>query len=216
MSQQLVDRGGEDGLAFDMIVLEQAQQDLDAAVDAYVLTQVLANAGSTTDTKTSTATFVTDFYSDVMKAAAAASATGVNLPPTSIFATNANLDFLLAQVDSTGRPLYTPSSAALVAAANDPDWLGWMGFHIGRLSVFSDDNIPAVSSNTQVIVSRPKDVLVWESAQPITQVYIDQSAANLEVWLGFRKYVAAVVRHNAAHQTISGARYPSAPTFVES
>ena len=206
LSQQLHDRGGMDGLSFDMIVQQQLMSQLNAAIDTYVINQALANAGSVTD-----ATFsMANFYADLAKGREQMTDTaGVRLMPTHLFTTSDMFSYITRQVDSQNRPIVTPDSNALVQAAGDPRWEAWTGIHLpGALQWHTDDNIPVSGSNTQLIVARPSEIFTFDG-EHIAYSFVETNAQELSVVVGLRAYVAAIVRFPKAIASISGAAYPT-------
>jgi hypothetical protein len=219
VSQQLFDRAGTDGLSFDQVLAQQVAQDLDAQVDALAITTALANAGTVTNTATGSGAVdvVTSAYSDIFNASQkAATLSGTRLWPTHVFATSAETAWLLSQVGTNGLPLLHPSASALIASQNDPTFRGYSGVNIGKLALHSDDNIPTTNggADTQLVVAHPSDILLLEGST-IAFSYPEAAAATLSVLVGFRRYVAVVARHAGATVSVSGARYPVAPTFSQ-
>lgn len=208
ISQQLYDRGGMPGMSFDQIVGVQLQEEVDKQIDAYVIAQALANAGSVSDSSSFTWTL---FLQDVAKARESLSDTaGTRLLATHIFSTSDLFGYCTRQVDSQNRPILTPDSSALVAAAamNDPKWASWTGVHLGQAAWHTDDNIPASGSNTQILVARPSEVFVW-SGEPIPFVAPEANATTLSMVVSLRQYVASIPRFSKAVAAISGATYPT-------
>jgi len=208
VSQQLYDRGGQDGLGFDEIVGAQIKEQLDAQIDNYVLTQALANAGTVTDSSTGS---ITTLYTDVAAAREKLTDTaGTRLQASHLFTTSDLFGWATRQVDSSGRPILTPDSGAIVAAQamGDPAFRSWSGVHLGQCRWHLDDNIPAVSGNTQLVVARPAEVFVWEG-EPIPQVTPETGATTLSVVISLRSYVAAIPRYQKAVAVIGGSAYPT-------
>ena len=118
-------------------------------------------------------------------------------------------EFITRQVDDQHRPIVTPDSSALVAAASDPEWAAWTGIHLpGALRWFSDDNIPASGSNTQIIVARPEEVFTFDGDYYAFS-FPETQATTLSVTVGVRSYVGVVVRFPKAIAVISGNAYPT-------
>lgn len=208
ISQQLADRGGLPGMAFDQILLKQMKEHLDSAVDRYVLAQALANAGSVSDSGSGS---ITALYTDLAKAREILADTqGTRMLATHLFSTSDLFGWATRQVDSQMRPILSPDSSALVLAAqmNDPMWNSWTGIHMGQLRWHTDDSIPASGSNTQIIVARPSEIFTFDG-DPVSFAYPQTYARSLSVVVGLRSYVAAVVRFPKAIATISGAAYPT-------
>ncbi len=210
ISQQLYDRGGCDGLSTDQIIGLQVKEQIDQQIDAYVLTQALANAGSVTDSGTAS---IATLYADTAAARQLlADTAGTRLLATHLFTTSDLFGWATSLLDDQHRPILTPDSGALVAAAamGDPQWQSWTGVHLGQLRWHTDDNIPATGYSgldTQLVVARPAEVFVWESDEPIAFAYPQTEAAALEVIIGLRSYVGCIVRYPKAVASISGDAY---------
>lgn len=208
ISQQLSDRGGLSGLAFDKIVVAQLTQNQDAAVDTYVINQ--ATAAAYTATWSTTASW-TNFIGDLgLARAGLADTAGTRMLATHLFTTTDQLSYWTSQVDSQNRPILTPDSSALVEAAKmgDPKWRSWSGIHLGSLAWHTDDNIPANGSNTQLLVCRPQEIYTFDG-ENYAFAYPQTSAGTLTVQIGLRTYVGAVVRFPKSVANISSAAYPT-------
>lgn len=207
ISQQLYDRGGWSGEAFDKILLRQMKSQLDAQIDSYVLTAALANAGSVSD-----ATFsVANFLADIATARELLSDTaGVRLLATHLFSTSDLFGYVTRQLDTSGTPILSTDSGALVLASqvNDPEWNSWTGVHLGQVRWHTDDNIPAKSSNTQIIVARPAEVYTFDGDDMVF-CYPETQSEHLSVVIGLYAYVGVVVRFNKAISVITGNAYPT-------
>jgi len=212
VSQQLHDRGGMQGMAFDIILGQQLREQLDAALDSYVLVQALANAGTVTD---ASGFSIGNLYTDLSKARELLTDTaGTRVRGTHAFMTSDLWGHISAQLDSSNRPIITPDFTAepwaTLVAAGDPKGEGWSGHVLpGGAALFTDDNMPTTSSgaNTQIIVARPQTICVWES-EPIPIVYPESGATTLSVLIGLRAYAAAIPRLPRAVASISGNGYP--------
>ena len=209
VSQQLFDRGGLSGLAFDKIILAQILQNQDAAVDTYVITQATANAYTTT---WSSSASIANFLNDLgLARAGLADSAGTRLLATHLFTTTDQFSYWSSQTDSTsGVPFILPDSSAIVAAeqTGDPKWHNWTGVHIGSLRWHTDDNIPASGANTQLLVCRPKEMYTFDGAN-MAFAYPETAAQNLTVQVGVRTYVGAVARFPKSVASISSAAYPT-------
>lgn len=209
VSQQFFDRGGFTGPggSTDQIVMAQLASGLDASIDTYVINQATANAGSVTDATTLT---IPLFYNDQAAAREKLTDTaGTRLAGTHLFSTSDFAGWVTRQVDSSNRPIVIPDGGSLMAVANDPLYEAYLGLVMpGGLKWFADDNIPAVGGNTQVIVARPQEILVWEG-DPVSFAFPQTNAGNLSVLIGLRSYVAALPRYSKAVAVISGASYPT-------
>lgn len=210
MSSQLFERGGYEGAggSLDEIITVQSAQQMMAALDTYVLTAALVNAGVTTEATTLTTELL---YANVAACGEAlADTAGVRFPGSHVFATTDVVRWLTKQYDGQGRPIVTPDLAA-IETANTP---GYTGLVLpGTLKLFADDNLHTVqtaSANptfSQLLVTQSSEVLVWRSSSPISFAYQETDAASLSVVVGFRCYVASVPRHSASVQVATGAGY---------
>jgi HK97 family phage major capsid protein len=212
VSQQLLDRGGFQGQggSFDVIVIQQSQSQLWAAVDQYLLTQALAGAFVINQTATAT---VAQFYVDLATARNnLADTAGVKLPGTHVFSSSDFLGYITSQVDADQRPILLPDAAALVAVNEDPAWAGFSGIYLpASLRWFADDNIPNATppnNETTILVGSPKNMLVWIGDMiPFTAQ--QTNASELSVVCGLRQYAAGVARHAQAFAYITGTGYPT-------
>lgn len=213
VSQQLNDRGGMTGLTFDQILLAQLKVSVDSQTDLYAISQVTSAITATGNTITDNSAFsISNFYADIAKAREAlADGSGTRLKATHVFSSTDLFSFVTRQVDDSHRPIVTPDWAAepwnSLMAAGDSAGDGWLG-HIlpGNMAWFSDDNIPALSGNNQIIVSRPSSVLSFES-DIIPFAYPETHANNLTVVVGVRKYTAVAARFANASAVITGSAY---------
>ena len=208
ISQQLFDRGGLSGLAFDKIVLAQILQNQDAAVDTYVINQATANAYTT---NWSSSASIANFLSDLgLARAGLADTAGTRLLATHLFSTTDQFSYWSSQVSaSSGLPFITPDSGAIVAAeaTGDPKWHSWTGVHIaGSLLWMTDDNIPASGANTQLLVCRPKEIYTFDG-ENLAFAYPATSAGTLTVQVGMRTYCGAVARFAKSTANITSAAY---------
>lgn len=221
ISQQLLDRAGP-GIQFDKIVFDSLQRNYAQTIDAFVMTQALANAGTISNTETGTTgpDIFQSFLSDVGNATQAMeSLEGTVLTPTHVHVTSTEFAFLSAQLDTYGRPYISNNQSNAPFGYNNDNALndppeGDTGFAVGGLPVIKDSNIPTSGSDTQVIVSHMPEVWVWEGdliPRTIPQTY----AQNLSILLQVYTYAAVIVRYPKAVQAISGARYPASPTFLQ-
>ena len=211
VSQQLFDRGGLSGLAFDKIILAQILQNQDAAVDTYVINQATANAYTTT---WSSSASIANFLADLgLARAGLADTAGTRLLATHLFTTTDQFSYWSSQISSTGGvPFILPDSSAMVAAeaTGDPKWNNWSGVHIGSLRWHLDDNIPVNPSNTantQLLVCRPKEMYTFDGAN-MAFAYQETSAQSLSVQIGMRTYVGAVARFPKFTASMSSTAYP--------
>lgn len=211
VSQQLFDRGGLTGMDFDSFVLQEANLEMQTALDVACLTVVIAGAQTLTNSQTGAtgANIIQSLYSDSQNARQKIkNAVGTAWLPTHVFTNSLLGSWLQSQIDSEGRPLITPSGSALQSVAGDPDNEGYSGVYLpGNLSWYFDDNLPASGSNAQWLVGRPATVLTW-TGDPITFAFPETYSSTLSVLIGVRSYFACVPRFPSANVVVSGARYP--------
>lgn len=209
ISQQLSDRGGLSGLAFDKIVLAQILQNQDAAVDTYVINQATANAYTAS---WSSSASISNFLSDLgLARAGIADSAGTRMLATHLFTTTDQFSYWSSQIDSTsGVPFILPDSSAMLLAeqTGDPKWHSWTGTRVaGSLLWHTDDNIPASGVNTQLLVARPKEIYTFDGAN-LAFAYPETGAQSLTVQVGMRTYVGAVARFPKSIAAITGTAYP--------
>gem|GEM_PF-3559769 len=220
ISQQLLDRAGP--ILADEIVHRQLMTQVWTAVDAYVLGQALAGAGTVTDTHTTAtpAAVVQDLYSDLGTARAQMqTAAGTVLAPTHLFMTPTFYDWACALVDGSGRPLMTPVPAAAAMPVqpgrDGGSPVGYTGERILSTAVFTDGNIPTTNAgaDTQLVMAHMPEVFV-EVTEPALRTIPETLANTLSVVVQAYVLVGVIVRHAAAVQSITGARYPASPTYT--
>lgn len=216
ISQQLMDRAGFQGQGgtFDVVIIQQSQSQLFAAVDTYIVQQAMLGASVVNQ---STAATTTQFWLDLATARnQLADQLGVKLPGTHAFSTSDFFGWLSSQVDSEGRPIVVPDAAAMVSRDGDPSYSGWNGLFLpGNLKYFSDDNILAACQNTTIgvpstqtaiIIGSPADMLMWVGDM-VPYTAVQTNARNLTVLCGLRQYAAAIPRHAEAFSYIYGTGY---------
>ena len=215
LSQPLLDRGGPIG--FDKVLHAELAGELATQVDSYALTEALATAGSVTS---GSVFAVPAFFEDIAKARKQMTSTaGVNLEPTALFMDPIFGNWALAQSDSSNRPLAvpTPPHAALPIQLG-PDGsapYGATGYQVLGTTALLDGNIAASvgTSDAQIILASMPEVYVLQS-EPVLRVIPETLAADLEVTVQLVSYIGVIVRYGAAVQVITGAAYPSSPTYT--
>jgi hypothetical protein len=228
-TQQLHDRGGSGGGATDVIIGKQLQEQLDAAVDLYVLNQaitkgsaVAGNAGSWTGSKE--AAGLEKLYEDLAKGREEITDTpGTRLRPTHLFTTSDFYSFVTRQVDQQARPIVTPQFVPGFPLAQDadshdeshqlPKWSRFTGTVMAAgLLWFTDDNLPleGTTTRTRLLVSSPGDAIIVMEDEPVLSVFLETKANTMQTILNLREYCACVTRHAAGTSVIAGAAYTSA------
>lgn len=204
-SQQLVDRtAGE----FDAAIYAQLLDQLDAVVGSAVIAQILSNAPSPI-TRTSASLTLAQFLADIGKAAASLeTTTGTRLIPTGIAAPATTAEWLLSQTTSGGDSWFKPSLGGMRTQQ------GQTGQAVSGIELLIDDNLPAASSNAQLLVASKIATNVY-SGEPIFDVLqAGGLAGQLTSVFRIRQYVAAVTKHSAGTIIITGSGYPTAPAFA--
>ena len=219
---QAYDRAFSGGGTFDKLIGRQLQQQLDAQVDVYAITQALG-AGPVVIGQSSYST--AGLYQDLAAAREVLTDTaGTRLRPTHMFTTSDLYSYATRQLDNEQRPIIVPAFAPgfpIVSGADDNDdvtndvpvWSRFTGTVMpGGVLWFTDENIPTfgTTSESQIIVGAPHDSIVLMEDEPVLQVFPESAVAgSLEVTLILREYVAAVARHTAGVATIAGVAYQS-------
>ncbi len=217
VSQQLLDRAGPD-FNFDVMVFDQLRRAYNSTLDAYCISQALANAGTIAFTSGSLVATSGGYFGLVGQAKAAMiDAAGSVLPATHVFLQPINFEYFASRVDTTNRTLWTPNYAgpfnAVGAGGNgDPVAEGDTGYRISGVRVFTDGNIPTSSSYNQSIVAHMPEVWFWEG-DLVTRTVPQTVAQNLSVLLQCYAYVAEIVRYQKAVQVLQGAGLPTNPSF---
>jgi len=215
LSQQLSDRGFTGGGSFDVALGKQLQQQLDEAIEKYVIGQVLAGATAVTG---SSSFSIGNLYADIAKGREVVTDTaGTRLRPTHFFSSSDMFSYVTRQVDDQHRPVCVPTWAPgfPIAAGDEPTakWSRFTGMILpGSLLWFTADAIPNVgtTSETQLIVSAPDESIVLFEGEPVLNIFPQTDAASFEVLANLRAYVAAVTRYPAGTAAISGSAYTSA------
>ena len=215
ISEQLLDRTGPDAYTFDKICHEQLQEDLRTETDTLIVSQAISVGGTPT---ASGSLSVANLFGDIGKAKSAlATAAGTVLPATHIFMTPSWWEYLLSVSDPNGRPALLPTSGnASLPIQLAPDGGPPPGFTGDRLTgtpLFSDGNIPASGSNTQILVVNVNEVFVQRS-EPVLRTIPEALATSLSVVVQAYSLVGVILRHSGAVQTLTGSAYPSSPSFA--
>ena len=208
ISQALFDRSGPIGI--DQILHDAMAQQLETAVDSYVVGRALAVGGTISGASSFTAAAL---LQDVANAKAAAeTADGTKLRPTAIFMAPEIGEWLLSLCDPNGRPLLLPTAANAWLPVQQPA-PGYTGYTLMGTPVFFDGSIPATGSNAQIVLANMGEVFLLQSA-PVARAIPETLAADLTVVIQLFSLAGAIIRHPQAVQVLSGNAYPSAPSFT--
>jgi len=220
VSQQYLDRAGP-GIRGDQVLFAQLKEMLDAQIDVLAITQILATAQAVMDNNAFTLTTtsgVGGFLGDVKKARSLIRNTpGVRLNATHCFALGDFTDYITAYADAQGRPVFSPcldDNRLPIRSVGDQNGEGYTGYIVSGLALFSDDNLPALgtTSELQILVARPDTVSLFEGT-PIPYLYPPSIAGSLLAVLGLRSYAAVIPTHPTGAAIITGSAY-SASTFA--
>lgn len=206
ISIQLYDRSMTGGGSFDAVLARQMQEQLDQATDIYVISAAIA-AGSAV-TGAATWTDYSTFLKDIAAGREVLTDTnGVRFRPTHVFTTSDLFDWIaLTQLDAEKRPIIVPN-VAFDEAQVEARLKGFTGVNVGTMLWFYDDNIPASGANTQILVSRPREILTLEDT-PQLRISPQTKAGTLEVVVQLTNYICAIPRYADATAVITGGAYP--------
>ena len=214
VTQQYLDRAGP-GIAGDLLLFAQLQEQLDGQINAFAINQALAGAQTVTNNG---AWALPGMLSNLKSAKNKLHDTvGTRIRATHAFASGDLCDHLGSLVDSQERPIFIPTfddNRLPVRSEGDPLAEGYTGYVLTGLALFADDGVPNLGSTafTQLIVTRPDTILLLEGA-PIPYVYPPSVAGSLEAVLGVRAYVCCIAKYASGVSTISGSAY-TASTFA--
>ncbi len=219
VSEQWLDRAGP-GISGDVVLFQQLREQLDAQVDAYAITQALANAQTVTNSGSFSLANATagvgGFLGDLKKAKSKLTdLAGTRIRATHCFAPDDFVDYIGAYSDGNARPVFSPElddNRLPIRSAGDQNAEGYSGYVLVGLALFADSNIPLSGSNTQIIVCRADTILLLEGA-PMPYLYPPTYAGNLDALLGIRAYVATIPRYPSGVAVIGGSAY-TASTFA--
>lgn len=211
-SQQTIDRGNlPGGFTFDTFVYAQLRQSYDSVLDQYVIQQAL-NGGANLTGSTSGATWMANYYQDLRSAREALEDTAGNrIYPTHVFSDPDIFNYATDQLDGQNRPILIPQFAPGNPLWPNEDVEKWQQFTgvvlPANLMWFIDPNVPASGSDTQIIVSKPDTIALWEGDDPIVRVVPAPQAGTLQATIQLYNYVAAVPIYPGATASVSGAGY---------
>jgi len=216
VSEQWLSRLGP-GVRADEVIAEQAARQAATTLDVQAITAVLASPLETITNSNSPS--ITALWEDVAKAKAAiATQEGTRLDATHTMIPPANLAWFQAQVDSEGRPIWTPSPAGTGARVGGVDTgsEGYSGYDALGTFVFSDANLPPTGASAQystlLVGDLPNGLLVM-TGTPIVDVWPQFSPTSLTAVIAVRQYFALAVLYPDAFVNITGVAYPVTPTF---
>lgn len=219
-TQQLHDRGGSGGGATDIIIGKQLQEQLDAAVDLYVLNTAITKGTAVSGESTYS---TGGLYKDLAKGREEITDTaGTRLRPTHLFTTSDLYSYATSQLDKQERPILVPQFVPGFPLAADadshdeshrlPKWSRFTGTVLpGGLLWVTDDNLPleGTTNRTRLLVSSPGDAIIVMEDEPVLNVRLETKANTLQTILNLREYCACVTRHSAGTAIVSGAAYTS-------
>lgn len=213
ISQQLLDRAGPIGM--DQYLHDALVQQLDTQMDQYAITTALATAGTVSGSASFTAA---GLFGDIAAAKSKMeTSSGTKVPATHTFSSTSFVNWLEAQTDPSGRPLWLPaSSEAVLPIQPSPSGgppVGFTGERLLGTALFADGNIPASGSDAQIIVCNPSEVFVLRS-EPVLRAVPETFGENLSVVVQLYGLIGVIVRHPLAIQTLTGSAYLANPSFA--
>ena len=210
----------------DEVILQDLAADYAAKLDAQVIsgsgssgqvTGLLTITNTNSVTYTSTQPTAAGLYSKIADAVQQIHSKRF-LPATHIFMHPRRWAFLLASVDTAGRPLVVPAAGGrfnALAGSGDVAAEGYVG-DLAGLPVFVDANIPAnlgASTNEdRIIIARAADAYLYEGtpkAEALAQTY----GANLQVLVRMYNYAAFIGNRYATATSVIGGTGLVTPTF---
>lgn len=212
-------------LNMDSILLADLAADYAAKVDLFVLNNnaagkkgLLQEAGTNAVTYTSGAPTVALLWPKLADAIQQVT-TNRFLPPDTIVMHPRRWAYLIASVDSTGRPLIVsggqPTQNALGTATGVASANGVVG-NIQGLDVVLDPQIPtnlgAGTNQDPIIVFRAADSILWEGS-PNAEAFRETKADQLSVLLRFYRYAAFTTARYAKSVSVVNGTGLVAPTF---
>lgn len=221
ISQQLIDQSP---INMDAILLADLAADYATKLDVFVLNNNAANkrgllnvSGLNAVTYTSTTPTVAELYPKLANAIQQVH-TGRFLPPDTIVMHPRRWAWLLAAVDSQGRPFVVPAAQSPMNSAGQQSGVVAQGMvgSIQGVDVIVDPSVPtnlgAGTNEDRIIVMRSSDVILFEGT-PRAEAFRETKADQLSVLLRFFNYAALhSERYPKAISVISGTGLV-APTF---
>lgn len=217
----------QSGTPFDQVILQDLAQEYAVQLDMQVLAgsgsngqlkgigQVATAVAFTTTTPAVVSTTVANsFYSKVLGAKNGIETTRL-MPATAIVMHPRRWNWILAAMDTTNRPLVTPSDVPSInSVANASN--GFSGHSLAGLPVYLDANIAtttgAATNQDTVYVLRTDDLWLWESSAELASfdaTAADQNSILFRV-LGFAAFIGN--RYDYAAAAIDGTGLVT-PTF---
>lgn len=220
VSQQLYERSGPAPFSTDMILQRALQDSFRAAVDSYVMATMVSAGGTVNGAASFTAA---DFFQDVANAEQAVmTGAGVRLPATHSFTTPTLLQWLLSQSDTSGRPLLTPwipnTPTTVKPMPSGGAAVGYSGCTLLGSHAFSDGNLADVPSTNPaqapLVFANMGEVFLLQSEPVCRVVNTYQTSTTLSCIVQLYAYVACVVRHSSAVQSLEANYLLAQPSFA--
>lgn len=220
ISQQLLDRSGP-GVTFDQVAYKQMRQEYDGAVDSAVLTTAISGAQTVSDsTVYAASTYIPNLYGDLFNGQQKLETySGTKLRATHHFFDPVTWAFVASQTGNDERPVLLPNAnpnADTMLRVGEQDQVpgGYTGYNFAGIPAFVDGNMPLTSSNNTILVVNAGSLYPFVDQQPTLQVVPQIFAADLQVLVRLHGYAATVVLFPKGVCAISGAAYPTNPSFA--
>jgi hypothetical protein len=218
ISQQTLDRFGP-GVRADEVIAEQAARQAATTIDVQAITAIIAALPGGNVITNSGSPSITALWSDMGKAKSIISTTeGTRLQATHTVIPPLNMAWFQAQVDTEGRPIWTPSAAATLARVGQANTRseGYSGYDLLSTQAYEDANLPVNGSDAELLVGDLPNGLLVMTGTPICDVHPEFQAASLTAAITIRQYFAIGVLYAGAFVEITGGAYPASPSFTGS
>ena len=215
-------------LAFDQIIIADLAGDHAVKTDVQVLDGsnasgqvrgILTIASVDTTTYTDASPTVPELYPKLADSANVIATTRY-MPAEAIIMHPRRWYWMLAQVDSSNRPLVAmnaqgPNNALLRANDGNPFAEGGAVGVTPFGPIYIDPNVPTTEgggTEDVIILTRPSDLYLWESA-PRTRILEETAAENLQVLIQLYNYLAFMPDRRPESTSIVSGTGLAAPTF---
>ena len=139
-----------------------------------------------------------------------ATASGVALPASHVFAPHPLFSWYMAQTGS-GLPAFA-SQPLSQKALETLD--GASGYSILGLEYVANDNLTTSGGHATLLVGSMAEGLTVFESEPVISVYPETFASSLSAAVTYKEYAAFSVNYADAFVVLEGSAYPTSPAFV--